>query len=212
MHLARRFSPVLAAIFAFVVAAAVFGSVAPPAQAHDGLATSSPAADAVLDVAPTEITLSFTGNILGDAGANAVIVTDASVAQVQSGTVSVDGAVVTQPLTPELENGAFTVTWRVVSSDGHPISGEYVFHVDAPAPAPSAAPTESAAPSAAPVESPSADVTATPLDGPTTGQPGEQSDGGLSPWGIAGIVVAVLAVVALTIGIIRYRAQRRQQS
>ena len=92
MHLARRFSPVLAAIFAFVVAAAVFGSVAPPAQAHDGLATSSPAADAVLDVAPTEITLSFTGNILGDAGANAVIVTDASGAQVQSGTVSVDGA------------------------------------------------------------------------------------------------------------------------
>ena len=98
MHLARRFSPVLAAIFAFVVAAAVFGSVAPPAQAHDGLATSSPAADAVLDVAPTEITLSFTGNILGDAGANAVIVTDASGAQVQSGTVSVDGADIAMPL------------------------------------------------------------------------------------------------------------------
>jgi copper transport protein len=36
------------------------------------------------------------------------------------------------PLEPGLAQGTYTVTWRVVSADGHPISEAYVFHVRAP--------------------------------------------------------------------------------
>ena len=33
---------------------------------------------------------------------------------------------------PALSSGAYRVEWRVVSSDGHPVSGEFVFHVPSP--------------------------------------------------------------------------------
>lgn len=212
MQLARRFSPVLAVIFAFVVAISVFASVAPAAQAHDALATSDPAPDAVLDVAPTQIALTFTGNILGDAGANAIAVTDAAGAAVHTGDLVVDGAVVTQPLSPGLENGTFHVVWRVVSSDGHPISGEYTFELNDPNATPSAAPSTSATPSAEPTASASAEPSAEPTESATNEQPGDQGEGGLGAWGIVGIIAAVLVVVVLVIVIIRSRAQRRQHS
>ena len=35
-------------------------------------------------------------------------------------------------LEPRLARGTYTATWRVVSVDGHPISGAFVFHVGAP--------------------------------------------------------------------------------
>ena len=31
-----------------------------------------------------------------------------------------------------LGRGTYTVTWRVVSADGHPVAGAFVFHVDEP--------------------------------------------------------------------------------
>ena len=31
-----------------------------------------------------------------------------------------------------LAQGTYTVTWRAVSADGHPVSGAFVFHVGAP--------------------------------------------------------------------------------
>lgn len=34
--------------------------------------------------------------------------------------------------TPALASGTYRVDWRVVSSDGHPVSGEFVFHVSEP--------------------------------------------------------------------------------
>ena len=45
---------------------------------------------------------------------------------VLDGDPTVDGAVVTQPLAPT-RNGEYAIGYRVVSADGHPVSGEITF-------------------------------------------------------------------------------------
>lgn len=211
MDLARRFSPVLVALLAFVAALAVFVAPASPAAAHDALASSDPASGSVLDAAPEAITLTFTGELLGDASANAVIVTDQSGAHVQAGAPRVDGMAIMQPIAPDAGNGAFTVTWRVVSSDGHPISGEFGYLVEAPAVEPSTAPEAdaSAAPSDAADEASTA-PDATAVDGEA--QEGEEEGGfRLGIFGILGAVVLVFAIFAFIRTLLRRRAQRGKQ-
>lgn len=203
MHLARRFSPVLAGIFAFVVAVAVFGAPPAPAQAHDTLVSSDPAPDSVLDSVPTEVTLTFSGEIVGDGGANAIVVTDASGAEVNGGELTVNGETVTQPLSPDAGGGTFGVVWRVVSSDGHPISGEFMYQVAAPAPTPTASESEIAEPAAEVTDSPSAVPAAPPAD--------EDSEG-LGVWAITGIAALVLALIVLITAFVRRRAQHGNQS
>jgi hypothetical protein len=56
---------------------------------------------------------------LQDASGNAVELTDE---------YSISGTSITQPL-PALDDGAYTLNWRVVSEDGHPISGSIGFTV-----------------------------------------------------------------------------------
>lgn len=207
MDLARRFSPVLVAVFAFIAAVALIVAPASPASAHDALATSDPAADSVLEAAPEAITLTFTGELLGDGGANAVTVTAPSGQQVQSGAPLVEGTVITQPIAPDAGNGAFTVTWRVVSSDGHPISGEFGYLVEAPAVEPSVAPEEqvTATPSDAVVD----EASATPSEEPEAGE----QEGGfrLGIFGILAVIVLVAAIVAFVGALLRRRARRGEQ-
>ena len=52
------------------------------------------------------------------------------------------------PLTPRLGDGLYTVTWRTAGPDGHAISGDFSFRVQAPEPAPaeSGTPPPSTAP------------------------------------------------------------------
>lgn len=207
MHLARRLSPVLVAAFTLVAAIAVFATPASPAWAHDALATSDPAADSVLDAAPEAITLTFTAELLGDGGANAVVVTDQSGAQVHAGAPIVDGAVLTQPMAPDAGNGAFSVTWRVVSSDGHPISGEFGYLVEAPVAEPSTAPEEDA--TATPADTATDEASAAP---DTTPDDGEEEGGfRLGIFGILGGVVLVFAIFAFVRALLRRRAQRGKQ-
>lgn len=211
MSVTRRLSPGVSAIFV-AIAAVLFVALPAPAHAHDGLASSDPIADSVLDIAPVAITLTFTGDILGGASSTAVLVHDASGAQVQTGTPVVDGPVVTQALSPSAISGAFLVTWRVVSSDGHPISGEFSYKVDAPAPAP----TTSASASAEPSAKPSADPSATPSESATAPSkspstapsaipaPAEGTD--YTPWGIAALVALVVSAITAAAVLLRRRS------
>ena len=207
MSLARRFTPALGALFAAVVAAVLFVGPASPAHAHDGLASSDPIADSVLDVAPVAITLTFTADILGGATSTAVIVNDATGAQVQAGDPVIDGPVVTQALSPTATSGAFLVTWRVVSSDGHPISGEFSYTVNAPAPAPTTSESASAAPSAAPSESATVPSETPSVIAPVAPAPGGGTD--YTPWGIAALVALVLSAITATMVLLRRRSATR---
>lgn len=116
---------------ALLLAVAALLGASTAASAHDTLTDSSPAEGDTLTEAPSEVRLTYSATIL-ELGA-AVEVTDADGDSWPTGELVVDGPHVTVPLPEELPNGAYEVTWRVTSSDGHPISGVIPFTVAASA-------------------------------------------------------------------------------
>lgn len=116
-----------------------------PAWAHDELIGSDPAAGAHVDALPTKITMTFSGVLMDEPGATDVVVTDAAGTDLTSADPVLDGTRLTQELSGSA-TGTITVIWRVVSSDGHPVSDQFTFTVgDGSAVAPTAsAPSPSA--------------------------------------------------------------------
>lgn len=106
-----------------------FTLTALPASAHETLIDSDPAADEVLTDVPAELALTFSGEI-SEPGVQ-FMVTGPEGRDVVQGTPTVEGAVVTQALAEELVDGDYEATWRVTSSDGHPISGTIPFTIEA---------------------------------------------------------------------------------
>lgn len=116
----RRFTRVLTTTF--IAIGAVLGlsiAAATPALAHDQLVSYS--------AQDNDIRLSFNNEVL-DVGA-VILVTDASGADVADGEPEMSGNDVTQGVQEGLSDGQYTVDWRVVSSDGHPIQGVLSFDV-----------------------------------------------------------------------------------
>lgn len=137
-------APLLAALLLCVGASL---PAAPAAFAHDQLISSSPAPDERLDKSPAGITLTFSSPLL--ALGREVRVVDDNAKNWVSGAAVLNRESLVQAL-PELPDGGYQVSWRVVSADGHPISGSYGFRVGNPA----------AAASAGSAASPTADQTA----------------------------------------------------
>lgn len=170
------------------LAAASVLLIASPAAAHDELSSTDPAAGATLDALPAQLTLTFSADIAPDAGASEVVVTDAAGAALVDGAPVAEGAVLTQALAGEA-SGAVTVLWKVVSSDGHPISGELSFTVtpaSTPTPTATATPTTGPTPPTEPTLEPTAEPSAVPAD-----------DAGSSfsdvwPWVVGGLIVIAL--------------------
>lgn len=178
--------------------------IAPPAAAHDELISASPAADESVEGIPPEVRLVFSGVLSPEAGATAVDVLDAAGVSIADGEPVVEENTVTQALDAASDaSGEFRVLWRVVSSDGHPISGEYTFTVAAP-PAPS--PTDTA------TTEPTTPATTTPTPTPeaTTPAPsvddGDSTFGDVWPWVLLGILAA--AIGGAVIYLLASRARR----
>ena len=161
--------------------------VAAPASAHDELVSTDPAADAVLDALPAQLTLTFSGELETDPGATELQVTDAAGASLADGDPLAEGTVVTQPLSGAA-SGVVTVLWKVVSSDGHPISGEFAYSVPT-APTPTPTPTATATATASPSETPVETATPAPIE---TAVPVDSGAASL-PW----ILLAVIGVALL---------------
>lgn len=98
-----------------------------PAAAHDELLGSTPASGEALTDAPAEVTLTFSADVL-TIGA-AVIVADAADRDWVADAPVVRDGTVTVSLDPQLPTGGYEIRWRVVSQDGHPISGIIPFTV-----------------------------------------------------------------------------------
>ncbi|SEF43271.1 hypothetical protein SAMN04489712_1012 [Thermomonospora echinospora] len=129
----------LAALAAVLLALGV--AFAAPASAHTRLVSSSPAQDARAERVD-QVSLVFSDRIRNAK----VLVKDAAGTSYQSGEARLDERTVTQPLTGPLPAGAYTVVWRVVGEDGHPIQSEdpLKFTVAAPSgPSPSGQATPS---------------------------------------------------------------------
>ena len=115
-----------------VLAALLLGALtvlpAGPAQAHDRLTSSDPESGATLSEAPEDIELTFSATVQ-DVGGSVDLV-DGDGDAVDVGSMSADGSTVTTSVDEELPAGDYEVRWRVVSSDGHPISGVVTFSVE----------------------------------------------------------------------------------
>lgn len=137
----------------FAAAAAVLLLGVTPAQAHSTLIGSTPAADAAVAGSPEEIELQFNQTI--NTAFATVTLTDGEGTQRGSSESIVDGDRVRLSIPEPLAAGDYTVGYRVISADGHPITGSYAFTVTAaagqtPAPdAPTASSDASSATSAA---------------------------------------------------------------
>lgn len=125
-----------------VVLAVLFAVQLPatPARAHNELRGSDPPDGAALAAAPAAVTLTFAESL--DARYTQIVVTDAERATIPTGAPSVAGATGAVTLPPDLADGRYTVAYRVVSLDGHPVRGAIRFTVGTAAPARAAPPTE----------------------------------------------------------------------
>jgi methionine-rich copper-binding protein CopC len=115
-------------VFAALLALTASLFVTAPASAHAALSWSSPAVSSSVTEAPTQVTLVFDDDIQVIEGteSNIITVTDENDRHFETGDVSVNGGKVGVELSP-LNEGTYTVAYRVVSSDGHPVSSKYQF-------------------------------------------------------------------------------------
>jgi len=102
-------------------------AAASPAAAHASLASVDPPDGARLDESPAVVRLIFTEPVSADLGGIRVLDGDGD--QVQVGAARVDGAAVEVDLQPDLPDGTYVVSFRVISADGHPVRGGSVFGV-----------------------------------------------------------------------------------
>ena len=105
-----------------------------PASAHTSLVSSLPESGAVLNEVPSEVRLKFNEDLLliDTKNPNRIEVIN-GIGQVVSGMTMVDGPEIYTPLDLSFEpSGEYTVKYRVVSADGHPIEVEYQFTVASP--------------------------------------------------------------------------------
>ncbi|MBT1676220.1 copper resistance CopC family protein [Curtobacterium aurantiacum] len=167
-----------------------------PASAHSALTSSTPADGAVVTEPLESVDLTFSEAPLAglDAGLR-IQVTDASGTDVATGDVSVSGTTMSRAV--DLDRGNYTVLWRYVSPDGHPIEGTLAFEYRAAAASPTATVTPRPTPTASALPTPSATATAT---GASDGAP--SSSPGIAPgvWiglGAGAILVAGAVVVLL---------------
>ena len=116
----------------FALGAVLVTSVisAAPASAHAALVKITPDADAQLTTAPTEVVLEFDEPV--SATFATVVVTTAAGVTVARGKPTVLGAKVTQALSPTMASGGYRIAFRVVSNDGHPVSGQSRFTLTSP--------------------------------------------------------------------------------
>lgn len=128
-------------VIAATTAAALLG-LAGPAAAHNTLVGSDPAAGARLATGPAEVRLTFDQPVRAGAGYNAVTVVGPDGTHWTDGQVRVDGNSVRTPVRPLGPAGTYTVGFRVLSNDGHPVPGKVEFTLTAAgngAPAPPSA-------------------------------------------------------------------------
>src|SRR5699024_1753541 len=159
-----------------------------PASAHDVLLSSSPEDGQTLEELPEEVVLTFNNTPLENDDGNAVVVTGPDgESTYEEGELTFDGTDVLVDLTPLDEAGVYSIAYRIVSSDGHPIQESISFSV-----------TDEAVEAAAPDESEEAPEEETeevdePAEAGDTAADETTDEGGVSP-----VAIPILAVVAVT--------------
>jgi copper transport protein len=124
----RRVRPARLLVLVATAAALVLARPG-PAGAHAELVSSEPAPGAQLDSAPPAVVLTFTESV--EMPEDGVELLDATGERVDIPAPEHPGGdrSVVQVDLPDLDDGAYVVSWRIISEDSHPISGAFTFAV-----------------------------------------------------------------------------------
>ncbi|MFF4480371.1 copper resistance CopC/CopD family protein [Streptomyces sp. NPDC001520] len=128
---ARRLIAICGTLLAALLCALSVG--ASSASAHAALTSTDPADGSVVKTAPREVTLNFSEGVL--LSGDSVRVLDPKGKRVDTGkTAHVGGKSSTAAagLHSGLPDGTYTVAWKAVSEDSHPVSGAFTFSIGAP--------------------------------------------------------------------------------
>lgn len=194
----------LLASLAIVVA--VLGFSATAASAHTDLVSSTPKDGATLDAAPTQIVLTFNEELLEDT-VKVVAKSKTGDVNVLSDVAQASGTKVEVPWPADAPGDEYELSYRIVSADGHPVTGSITFsYVTASS---SSAATASASASASdtstkPVATPvpiTETVTASPVAQPTT-----PTSGGTSPL----VVILIGLGIGIVIGLIIFAVVKKR--
>ena len=122
----RRFLRLPLALAAVVV---VLHAGTGVAAAHANLVATNPGDGSSVATSPVEVDATFSESISIDLGG--LSVRDIDGTRVDDGASRVDttGRTVATRLRPDLPNGTYVATYRVLSADGHPVSGSFLFGI-----------------------------------------------------------------------------------
>ena len=115
-----------------IVATVVFAAAtlaAPFAMAHAKLTASNPTPGAVLEAAPTEITLTFNEKVEQAFSTVTLTYTDGKVVDTEKAKVDAANPAIVRLQTKGLTTGTYTVKWAVAGHDGHRRTGTFSFSV-----------------------------------------------------------------------------------
>jgi hypothetical protein len=119
-------SKVVSILVGLLLISVSFISGAIPASAHADLTGTSPVDGAVLESEPESLTLSFNSRILD--GMAEIAVTN-SLDELVTGVVAESASTTVTALWPaDLPGDTYVVAYRIVSEDGHPITGTFSFN------------------------------------------------------------------------------------
>ena len=186
----RTIRPLLAAVVAALAFCSALLFSAVPASAHDVAESTTPANGASVAAVPASVSITFNNRPL--AIGSGVTVT-AGGENWADGPVEIIDNQAVQKLREGAPAGEFTVVWRVVSSDSHPIEGTFTFTAAAGSTT-TASGTAGASPAA------SASSAAVPTAGTaapgTTGNNEPAADASQPfPWSIVGLAVVAVGLV-----------------
>lgn len=196
----------LLVLFASCVALAVAPGVA---SAHNSLDSSTPADGAALDIAPSQVVWSFANPVPLET--LTVTLTDPNNVRSELPGSAHGPAGTTEVVTPlpPLGSGPYSVRWRLVGADGHPISDSISFTI-------AAAPTTTAATTSAGATSPTPPTTIAPTLPNTTVGPGGGDDVWAFPsplrWAVRALGYVAIMIAAGTVLVERLINDRRGRS
>ncbi|WP_285725678.1 copper resistance CopC family protein [Psychromicrobium xiongbiense] len=195
------------------------------ASAHDSLVSATPAPNSRVEQTPGSVSLTFTESLqpLGFE----VVVSDAQGRSWSAAPATLDGPTLSQNLAPGAPQGQYEVRYRVVSHDGHPVSGSYRFAIgeavtsadlpQATVAAPGAtAPASSSQASSSPASSsqasssqaPEVAGSPAPVSTPAAAPAGNGGAVNWLPWAIGALgLLAVIYLGSVAVG----NARRKQQ-
>lgn len=116
----------------FLLAVVAFSGLvlsAPIGFAHGEIVTTYPLRDSTSSPTPTQVWIEFDGELqlIDGEVINTLKVIDSTGLVVSSEEAIIEGAKISTQISDQSVGGVFTVEYRIVSEDGHPVEGSYTF-------------------------------------------------------------------------------------